>query len=167
MPPLSASLMEQHGIRPPRAPKSTSLRRSVSSTVPPGDCSSTQNVEEPNSDNRFPAARSLRRHRSMSLTEPPPADTGHLQVDVDEVFKPSREEIGTDEEEEGQDVKTDGIEQEGERWSADEIALRRFFAIFCAGAGMPVLKHNRGRGRVRRVLKFNAEVREIVTVPCF
>lgn len=44
-------------------------------------------------------------------------------------------------------------------YSAEEIALRRFMTSVAWGPGMPVLKHNRGRGRARRLLKFNEEVR--------
>lgn len=45
-----------------------------------------------------------------------------------------------------------------EPFSAEQIALRRFMALFAWGAGLHVRKHNRGKGRVRRLLKFNEEV---------
>eukprot|EP00904_Undaria_pinnatifida_P006191 jgi/Undpi1/2701/HiC_scaffold_14.g06079.m1 len=40
-------------------------------------------------------------------------------------------------------------------YSAEEIALRRFMTAVAWGPGMAVLKHNRRKGRVRRLLKFN------------
>lgn len=43
-------------------------------------------------------------------------------------------------------------------YSAEEIALRRFMSLIAWGSGLPVLKHNRGRGKVRRVLRFNDQV---------
>lgn len=43
--------------------------------------------------------------------------------------------------------------------SAEEIALRRFMTVVAWGPGMTVLKHNRRKGRARRVLKFNDQVR--------
>lgn len=43
-------------------------------------------------------------------------------------------------------------------YSAEEIALRRFMTTVAWGSGLNVVKYNRGRGRVRRVLKFNDEV---------
>lgn len=43
-------------------------------------------------------------------------------------------------------------------YSAEEIALRRFMTLIAWGSGLPVLKHNRGRGKVRRVLRFNDQV---------
>lgn len=43
-------------------------------------------------------------------------------------------------------------------YSAEEIALRRFMTKVAWGPGLDVVKHNRGRGRSRRVLKFNDEV---------
>lgn len=46
-------------------------------------------------------------------------------------------------------------------YSAEEIALRRFMTAVAWGPGMPVIKHNRGKGRVRRVLKFNDQVRDL------
>ncbi|CAB1106545.1 unnamed protein product [Ectocarpus sp. CCAP 1310/34] len=42
-------------------------------------------------------------------------------------------------------------------YSAEEIALRRFMTMVAWGSGLNVVKYNRGRGRVRRVLKFNDE----------
>lgn len=43
-------------------------------------------------------------------------------------------------------------------YSAEEIALRRFMTTVAWGAGLTVVKHNRGKGRGRRLLKFNDEV---------
>lgn len=43
-------------------------------------------------------------------------------------------------------------------YTAEEIALRRFMTTVAWGTGMHVLKHNRGKGRVRRVLRFNDDV---------
>eukprot|EP00752_Nemacystus_decipiens_P018411 g16510.t1 len=49
------------------------------------------------------------------------------------------------------------IPRQGE-YSAEEIALRRFMTTVAWGPGLAVVKHNRGKGRGRRVLKFNDEV---------
>lgn len=43
-------------------------------------------------------------------------------------------------------------------FSAEDIALRRFMTLIAWGSGLPVLKHNRGRGKARRVLRFNDQV---------
>lgn len=60
----------------------------------------------------------------------------------------------------------DGAADEVERplprhgeYSAEEIALRRFMTTVAWGSGLAVVKHNRGKGRGRRLLKFNDEVR--------
>lgn len=44
-------------------------------------------------------------------------------------------------------------------YSAEEIALRRFMTTVAWGPGLAVVKHNRGKGQGRRLLKFNDEVR--------
>lgn len=57
-------------------------------------------------------------------------------------------------------VVTRGEEPAG--WSAESIARRKFTSMVVFGAGMPVLKHNRNnKCRVRRVLKFDAQVRRV------
>eukprot|EP00903_Cladosiphon_okamuranus_P016338 g15067.t1 len=43
------------------------------------------------------------------------------------------------------------------KYSAEEIALRRFMTTMAWGPGLAVVKHNRGKGRGRRLLKFNDE----------
>lgn len=50
-------------------------------------------------------------------------------------------------------------------YSAEEIALRRFMTAVAWGPGMAVLKHNRRKGRVRRLLKFNDQVRTTKQLP--
>ncbi|CAM9942624.1 unnamed protein product [Scytosiphon promiscuus] len=51
-----------------------------------------------------------------------------------------------------------GNEKERDQtYSAETIALRRFMTMVAWGPGLSVTKHNRGRGRVRRVLRFNDE----------
>lgn len=51
-------------------------------------------------------------------------------------------------------------------YTASDIALRRFMNIVAWGPGMQVIKHNRKRGRVRRVLKFNDEVGLVSSISC-
>lgn len=59
-----------------------------------------------------------------------------------------------------------GTEKERDQtYSAETIALRRFMTLVAWGPGLSVVKHNRGRGRVRRVLKFNDEV-GVVSFSC-
>lgn len=48
-------------------------------------------------------------------------------------------------------------------YSAEEIALRRFMTTVAWGPGLAVVKHNRGKGTGRRLLKFNDEVRQRTT----
>lgn len=71
---------------------------------------------------------------------------------------------GDEEDDGGDSNEFDGEVKKPERtdnsYSAEEIALRRFMTAVAWGPGMPVIKHNRGKGRVRRVLKFNDQVRD-------
>ena len=73
---------------------------------------------------------------------------------------------GDEEDDDGGESDFDGEVKKPARtdnsYSAEEIALRRFMTAVAWGPGMPVIKHNRGKGRVRRVLKFNDQVSEMI-----
>lgn len=64
--------------------------------------------------------------------------------------------VGGDQQDEDDVISTE--KERDQTYSAETIALRRFMTMVAWGPGLSVMKHNRGRGRVRRVLKFNDEV---------
>ena len=80
-----------------------------------------------------------------------------------EYYKDDDEDGGDEDDDDDDGGDCDGEVKKPARddnaYSAEEIALRRFMTAVAWGPGMHVVKHNRGKGRVRRVLKFNDQVR--------
>lgn len=109
--------------------------------------------------------------RSRSLNAPDTVRAGHLRSPslgngggrLTGIWIPTLP--GDDSEEEDIEQSSSPIPTEEPGWSAEEIATRRFMTATTTGGGMTVLKHNRGRGRVKRVLKYNTEVCVIQRVP--
>lgn len=78
----------------------------------------------------------------------------------------NRHEMRRDPEEpKHQDVCPQTVKQdEPTGWSAEDIARRKFKSMLTMGPGLPVLKHNRNKGRSRRVLSFDAKVGKFAVI---